>query len=157
MNSDLAFFPFLFGMISFVVWTVGNGWQRRQHRRLIADFNSRLLDRIGSGKDFTEFLQSEGGVRFMDTLKVERVAPRAEAGILRATQVGIVLVMLGLGLLALGRYLTYRYSAFDEYEVLTIFGVIALSLGVGFLLSAIASFRVGRMLGVFERTERHTD
>jgi len=149
------FFPAFFGMISFVVWTAVTAWQRRHHMKLMTEFNTRLLERIGSVKDFNEFLQTEGGTRLMDNLKVEHGATRAENSILRATQIGIVLMMLGLGLVALGRYLTYRYSSFDEYEVLTIFGVVALSLGGGFLVSAAASYRLGRTLGVLNRNGRH--
>ena len=156
MNTDMVFFPAFFGMISFVVWTAITALQRRHHMKLMTDFNTRLLERVGSVKDFNDLLQTEGGARLMDNLKVERGSTRAEAGILRATQIGIVLLMLGLGLVGLGRYLTYRYSAFDEYEVLTIFGGIALSLGVGFLFSAAASYRLGKALGVLNRNGRHS-
>lgn len=148
MGSEAIIAPAFFSMIAFIVWIVVNGWQRRHHLKLMTDFNSRLLERMGSVKDFTEFIHTEGGAQFMDNLKVERSPTRAETGILRAIQFGIVLVMLGFGLIATGRYLTYRYSAFDEYEPLMIFGMIALSLGIGFLVSAAASYRLGRMLGV---------
>jgi hypothetical protein len=148
MGSEAIIVPALFSMVAFVVWIVANGWQRRHQMRLMTEFNNKLLDRVGSAKEFGEFLQSEVGSKFIDNLKVERSPTRAEHGILRASQIGIVLTMLGLGLLAVGRYLTYRYSAFDEYEPLTILGVVALSLGLGFLFSAVASYRLGRTLGV---------
>ena len=32
-----------------VVWVAVNGWQRRQHIKLLTDFNSRLLERIDEG------------------------------------------------------------------------------------------------------------
>lgn len=157
MGSEAIIAPAFFTMVAFIFWIVVTGWQRRHHVKLMTDFNSRLLERIGSVKDFSDFLQTDGGVKLVDNLRIERGTGRTEQGILRAIQIGIVLVMLGLGLLGLGRYLTYRYAAFDEYEALTIFGVIALSLGVGFLISAAASYRLGRMLGVIGRDGRHGD
>jgi hypothetical protein len=140
----------LFMMIAFVVWVSVSGSQRRHRMRLMTDFNTKLLDRMGSSKDFSDFLNTDVGARFIDNLKVERSPSRGDYGILRACQIGIVLLTLGLGLLAVGRYLTYRYAAFDEYEPLTILGVVALSLGVGFLLSAAVSYRIGRTLGVLD-------
>ena len=119
--------------------------------------NTKLLDRIGSIKDFNEFLQTDGGARFMDSLTVERQTPRPQDGIIRATQVGIVLVMLSLGFLALRSYFAARYAAAgDDSEILTVVGAIALSLGLGFLISAAASYRLAKSLGVLERHERGT-
>ena len=72
--TDVVFFLSFFGMISWVVWVVLNGWQRRQHVKLVTDFNNRVLERLGSMKEFGEFLQSEGGDRLMKVLTVERGA-----------------------------------------------------------------------------------
>lgn len=65
---------------------VVNGWQRRQQLKLLTDFNSRLLDRIGSTKDFSDFLQTEGGAKLVDTLTAERGSTGPCERILRATQ-----------------------------------------------------------------------
>ncbi|PYR54520.1 MAG: hypothetical protein DMF91_26655, partial [Acidobacteria bacterium] len=70
--TDEVFFLSFFGMISFVIWVVVNGWQRRQHVKLVTDFNNRVLERLGSMKEFSEFLQSAGGDRLMKVLTAER-------------------------------------------------------------------------------------
>ena len=54
MKTEFILVPSMFGMISFVVGFIVNGWERRQHWKHLTDFNSRLLDGWGSVKDFTE-------------------------------------------------------------------------------------------------------
>jgi hypothetical protein len=155
MRSEMIVAPAFFLMVAFCVWTLVNAWQRHMRLKLMREVNSKLLDRIGSVKDFNEFLQTEGGTRFMDSLTVERLTTRPQDSILRAIQIGIVLLVLGLGFLGLGSYFSARYGASgDDFEVLTVVGVIAGSLGLGFLISAAASFRLAKSLGVLEPPQR---
>src|SRR6267142_311849 len=58
MRGEWVFFPCFFGMISFVIWVVVNGWLRRQHVRLIVEFNNRVLEKLGSMREFSDFLHS---------------------------------------------------------------------------------------------------
>jgi hypothetical protein len=130
-GPEVIIVPVIFGTIAYIVWVMVNGWQRRFQVKLATDFNSRT---------------------------VERACTRPQDRILRAVQFGIILVMLALGLLGLGWYFAVRYPTSDDFEVLTIVGVIALSLGLGFLLSAAASYRLARVLGVLDRNGRgHLD
>lgn len=155
MHSEIIVVPAFFLMVAFCVSVLVNAWQRHTRFKLMREINNKLLDRIGSVKDFNEFLQTEGGTRFMDSLTVERLTTRPQDGILRAVQIGIVLFVLGLGFLGLGSYFTARYGASgDDFEILTVVGVIAGSLGVGFLVSAAASFRLAKSLGVLDPPAR---
>lgn len=141
MGSEIIIVPFIFSTIGFIVWVAVNGWQRRQQVKLLTDFNSRLLERIGSVKDFSEFLQTDGGAKFMDRVTAGGTPPDVRMTILRAAQTGLVLLALGAGLLLLAWILRARFP-FGDSEVFTITGVIALSLGLGFLLSGGASYRL---------------
>ena len=141
MGSEIIIVPFIFSTMGFVVWVAFNSWQRRQQVKLLTDFNSRLLERIGSVKDFSEFLQTDGGAKFIDRVTAGGTPPDVRMTILRAVQTGLVLVSLGVGLLLLAWVLRARYP-FGEFEIFTIAGTIALSLGVGFLLSGGASYRL---------------
>ena len=143
--SDVVFFLSFFGMISWVVWVVLNGWQRRQHVKLVTDFNNRVLERLGSVKEFGEFLQSDGGDRLMQVLTAERAATGPRDRILVAVQTGVVVVAVGVGLLSIGWRFTGR-----EHESFMVITAIMLSLGVGLMLSAGASFWVARTLGILE-------
>jgi hypothetical protein len=157
MHSELIIAPAAFTLAGFIVWTLVAGWQRHYRLKVTNSFNTKLLDRIGSIKDLNEFLQTESGAQFMDNLTVERQTMRPQEGILRAIQIGIVLVTLSLGFLGLRWYFAARYAAVgDDFEILTVVGAIALSLGVGFLISAAASYRLARTLGVLDGRERGT-
>jgi hypothetical protein len=141
MGSEIIIVPFIFSTVGFVTWVAFNAWQRRQQVRLLTDFNSRLLERIGSVKDFSEFLQTDGGAKFIDRVTAGGTPPDVRMTILRAVQTGLVLLSLGAGLLLLAWSLRARYP-FGEFEVFTITGTIAVSLGIGFLLSGGASYRL---------------
>ena len=77
-DPELILVPALFITIGFIISVVVNGWQRRLRLKLTTEFHSKLLDRIGSVKDFNDFLQTDGGATFMDSLTVERSASRPE-------------------------------------------------------------------------------
>ncbi len=141
MGAEVIIVPFIFSTMGFVVWVAFNGWERRQQVKLLTDFNSRLLERIGSFKDFSEFLQTDGGSKFIDRVTASGTPPDIRMTILRAVQTELVLLALGGGLLLLAALLRSQYP-FGDSEVFTITGVISVSLGVGFLLSGGASYRL---------------
>ena len=139
MQTEIIIVPFIFGTLGFIVWVLVNGWQRRQQVKALTDFNTRLLERIGSVKEFSEFLQTAGGAAFIERVAVSGTPPDIRLTIVRAVQTGLVLVALGLGLI----FLSWNFKGqFPEARTFTISGVIALSLGVGFLLSGGASHRL---------------
>jgi hypothetical protein len=126
MLVGIAFFT----MIAFIVKTVADGRRRREHLKTITEFHNRLLDKLGSVGDFAQFLQTEGGTRFLDTLSSERGSsgPRDRSC---ATLAGIILLALG-GARGVWLDVAMRPGAFILGD--------CLSLGVGFLLSSAASF-----------------
>lgn len=137
----------LFIMIAFIVRTVADGRRRREHLKTVTEFHNRLLDKLGSVSDFAQFLQTDGGSRFLDTLSTERGSAGPRDRIIRAVSAGVVLSAVGLGLMLIGVWVP-----FDDDGGFSILGAITLSLGVGFLLSSAASYRVARTLGVLDET-----
>jgi hypothetical protein len=152
-HPEIIIVPAFFATVAYVVWVIVNAWQRKQRTKLLTDFNARLLDKLGSVKDFSEFLHTPAGARFMHDLAAE---PQATDGpkqrILRAAQLGIVLSSLGLGLLALSFFWS-PYASDNGQTAFASLGVIALSLGVGFGVSAAASYRVSGALGLLGHAE----
>jgi hypothetical protein len=151
MLSQMVFFVSFFSALAFVVWTLVNAWLRRAHLKAVTDFNLRLLDRVGSIKDFNEFLHTDGGVNFMNSLTATATPPHGGSPshrILLASQIGIIVTALGIGLLILQASL-----ASDEPEAVgfIITGVISLSIGIGFLVSSAVSYWLARALGVLDR------
>jgi len=142
MSSEIIIVPFIFATIGFVVWVLVSGWQRRQQIRVITDFNTQLLERMGSVKDFSEFLATEGGAKFIDRVTAGGgTRPEIRLTILRSVQTGLVLFALGVGLIVLAWFLRSDFP-YGETHVFSVSGTIALSLGFGFLLSAVASYRL---------------
>jgi hypothetical protein len=149
IHPEIIIVPAFFFMIGYICWLWANAAQRRQRMRLLTEFNGKLLDRLGSVNDFSQFLQTDAGARFMRDLASEPVAASGpQERILRAAQVGAVLICLGVGLLALG-----LFNAIPGHgdEGLTTIGVIALSVGVGFVISATVSYRLAGVLGLLRK------
>jgi hypothetical protein len=144
MGSEVVIAPVFFSMMAFIVWTVVNSWQRHQQLKLMAEFNGRLIERIGSVKDFSEFLQTEGGGRLLNTLTIERSSTGVHERILRASALGVVFIAVSIGLL----FLAWHFNLRGEGAAFTVVGVILLSLGLGCLLSSGVSYRLARALGV---------
>jgi len=128
--------------VAFMVWVWSNGRRKARTIQAMTEFHNRLLDKIGSTKDFSDFLQSDGGTRFLESLSTEPVRPNQR--ILGSIQTGTVLFVLGLGLLVLGWTYGERFDAF------VVLGTVAFTLGLGFLISAAISFRLSRTMGLLD-------
>jgi hypothetical protein len=133
-------------VFGWIVHTLVDGVRRRERMRTFTEFYSRLLDRMQSPKDFGDFLQTSGGQRFLETLSVERGHPIER--VLRAIQLGLVLLMFGLGSAAAA-----SQAGWDDQGSLRVTGIIFMMTGVGFLLSATASFGITKSLGMLKRPQ----
>jgi hypothetical protein len=141
---EVIIVPAIFFTMGFIVWTIVSSLQRRHRLRLLVEFNNKLIDRLGSVSDFGQFANSEAGSKFLNSVMADAPLTRPGERILRAIQSGIVLMVLGLGLLSLGWY----FQASDAQDPFVITGVVALSIGIGFVLSSAASYRVSTSLGL---------
>ena len=146
--SDLA--PVLgilsvFGSLSFLTWVIVDGLRRKQQLKVLSDFHNKLLDRIANGRELAEFMDSPGGTKFIESISTERNHPAQR--VLRAVQIGIVLCSAGIG----SRFIGWQSSVIerDAAEGFTVLGIMLLSVGIGYLVSAGASFGLGRTLGVY--------
>jgi hypothetical protein len=136
-----------FAMISWVVYVIVDGYRRRERLRVFTDFHGKLMERMGSAREFGEFLQTDGGQRFLETLTVERDHPANR--ILRAAQTGLVLMCLGSG--------TFAANNFAQWETeggFMVVGLLFMTAGFGFVLSAAASYIMSKKLGLFDAPNR---
>jgi hypothetical protein len=140
---EIIIVPALFATIAFVVWTIASNWQRNRHLREMTAFHARIIDRMGSIKDFNDFLQTPGGMQFMNAITADKGPTGPRERILRAVQTGIVLSSVGGGSLLLSEMFQYEAS-----DLFTVAGVILLSLGIGFLVAAGAAYDLSKRLGV---------
>jgi len=157
MHETVAVTIILVAFMTGLYFIVAAGFSGRKASALIrarADLQTKLLDRLGSGREVVEFCQTEGGKQFMEALSMGTVDSPASKGspterILGSIQKGIILSLLGLGFL----FLAWRYRLDDPGDVFTVIGVVGLSLGIGFLLSAGVSYRLSRSMGLLANSE----
>jgi hypothetical protein len=143
----IAMLGFL-GVIGWIVSIVVEGRKRTMAIRARADFQNRVLEKYGSGREFVELVQSEGGQKLLNALPAEPAAGPADR-ILGSVHRGILLIFLGIGLLIVPAFVERG----DIERLSLAFGVILLALGIGFLVSAVLSRRLARSLGLFPPAE----
>jgi hypothetical protein len=129
-------------MIVMIVWLTVRAKQEKA--RAQADFHKQLVDKFASGGDFASFLNSASGQRLLEGFSNSQV--NAKQRILRSTGLGIVASVVGLGLLGLG---------WTEEGFFTS-GVIVLTVGLGYLISAAVSYRLSQRMGLLKESEPST-
>jgi hypothetical protein len=146
-----------FGMaIGVIIWLIRTFIDYRRWSRLVAlqtNVHTKLLDRFTSNEDLLAYMRSPAGDRFLQSSPIALdAAPRslgAPVGrILWSIQGGVVLIAGGAGLQIIGRSLA---PAGEPVQAL---GVLALALGVGFIISAGVSYLISKKLGLLERASR---
>ncbi|MEI6668237.1 MAG: hypothetical protein WCP29_08780 [Acidobacteriota bacterium] len=132
----------LFGVIGWIVHTAVMAGRHKHQLKATADFQAKILEKMGSAKDFGEFLETDGGRRFMGSLTIE--GPSAKTRIVRSTERAIVCLSVGIGFLMLG-------SWFEESRMgMIAIGTIVTACGVGSVISCGSSYFLSKSFGLFE-------
>jgi hypothetical protein len=140
------------GGIAFVlIWLVRTILAHRRWLRstkLQMDIHNRLMERLSSSADVQAYLESAATNRLLLDMPVVLDSPAGRGApvnrIIWSVQAGIVLGMAGIGLLIGQRYWP------DNENVLTIPGVLILTVGAGFVLASAASYILSKRLGLLE-------
>jgi hypothetical protein len=147
MQSEIIIVPAMFFMIGWVVYVIVEGFRRRHQTKVFTEFHGKLLDRIGSAREFGEFFSSDAGARFLSTMSSsEAGAPQVR--ILRSAQTGLVLTALGVGVFILTDQRTFSLEATDGLVVLA---TMATAVGVGLLVSTVMSYVLSKRMGLLDR------
>jgi hypothetical protein len=115
--------------------------------------NTKLLDRLGSNEDVLAYIQTSAGKRFLEA--APSLAPPSQSAplgrILFSVQIGTVAALIGAGLLFLsGRVGPDSANELVELSpVFFMFGIVVLSAGAGFIISAAVSYLLSKQLGLF--------
>jgi len=108
--------------------------------RTQSEAQRQLVEKFGSGKELSEFMETEGGRRFFSN--VLAADSNMQRQIERTIRVGVILICAGLGCVALlVRNAQFFYPA-----------VILISLGAGLLIAA--ALRLSRKWGLIEQEQR---
>lgn len=143
MSEDIVIFPILFATFSFMLWTILSTIRRYKVARLQADLQSKLVDKFGTTQDLLAYSDTETGREFMRSLSLEQRSPYDR--IIGAVQAGIVSTLFGIALLVL------RSRVSGAEEGLMVFGTIFVSLGIAFVLAAVASYSLSKSFGLLDR------
>jgi hypothetical protein len=154
MKDALFFVMVLVGFVSAVGGIVYLVRAFIDHRKWLqavkiqTDAHTKIVDRMSSNEDLLAYLQSPTGQRLM-TLTPALTAPdfRGAAApvsrILWSLQTGIVMAIGGAGLwIANGRLIE------EVAQPLYVVAMLAIAVGIGFIVSAAASFVLSRQLGL---------
>jgi hypothetical protein len=148
MNPDFVIAVSLPSMFAWFVWVIFTTFRRYKIARLQADVQSRLLEKIGSGQDLLAYAQTDAGRQLLESLQVERVLPQAPySKIIWALQAGIVLFFFGSAMLWLRGHVSG-----PNLDGFTILGALSIAVGIGFGLSAAASYYLSRSFGLISGT-----
>jgi hypothetical protein len=153
MGSEIIIVPSLFFMVGFIVFVIVDGYRRRQQTRVYTEFHGKLLDRIGSAKEFGEFFSSDAGDRFLSALSSsDAAAPQLR--ILRSLQIGLVLLAVGIGFFILVDQRTFTIEAVDGLMVMA---TAATAIGAAMLVSTAMSYLLSKRMGLIERPRSKRD
>jgi hypothetical protein len=123
---------------------------RRWNRsfKMQEEVHTKLIEKFASGQDFGAYLQSDAGRRLLEWTPPaldtsSRGLPNAVGRILWSLQAGLVLLLMGLGLL-----LIRGQMAVNDAPPLLVIGSLGVTLGAGFILSALVSYGLSKHLGL---------
>ncbi len=151
--SELGQFLIFLSIVGALLWILRVLLEnRRWHKvaRVQAELQNKLVEKFGTSREFLDYLGSDAGRHFLEwtPLPVEQPAsgPFPYGRILWSVQAGVILIFVGGGMLFLRGYLP------GPAEQFLILGALAMSLGVGFILSSAISYLLSRSFGLLERT-----
>ena len=153
MGSEVIIVPAAFLMVGYVFYVISNGLHRRQQFRSTTEFQARLLDRMGTVGEFSQFLNTDGGQRFLVGMSNDAAGGAAHQRVLRAFQSGIVMVCLGSASSCIVERCRGRIP--DTYESLGFVGTVSAAVGLGLLISGYVSLKLSRRIGADQR-QGHT-
>lgn len=162
-----TFGTFLEGLVIFMVVgaiTLGMLWLIKsivEHRRWLrmskiqTEVHTKLLDRFSSSDELLAYMKTPAGSRFLESAPIsvalntdppKRAVSAPLNRIIWSVQAGVVLVLAGGGLL-FGRN---QIGVEEVRTMLYLMGVFGVFVGIGFILSALASYGLSRRLGLVD-------
>jgi hypothetical protein len=141
------------GLVATILsWLVKTLVEHRRWSRLSKvqyEVHNKLMDRFASNEDLLRYIQTPSGKRFLESapLQLDSAPAQRPAApinrILWSVQVGMVVVAAGIGLEIVSKTIDKNVA-----EPMFVFGVLALSVGIGFVVSSAVSYLLSRRLGL---------
>jgi hypothetical protein len=134
-----------------IIWLVRVFLENRRWGRIFklqSEVHGRLIDKFSSNQELSAYMETEAGKRFLEAAPIpvgfepEQRMPNAVARVLTPLQIGIVLVLLGMGFMLL------RHVSTDAAIPMLILGTVAIMPGLGFIISAGITWVLAGRLGL---------
>jgi hypothetical protein len=144
-------------LLAFVCGLVTIGWltrifveNRRWNRifKMQSEVHGKLIDKFTSNQDLAAYMETEAGRRFLEAAPIPvnfEPSQRVSVGVARVLtplQIGVVLVLLGIGLLLL------RHAGPEMGTPMLVLGTVVLMPGIGFIISAGITWMLAARLGL---------
>lgn len=136
------------GMFLFWGWVVYIilEWRKLKHKNQL---QNKIIDKLNTVPELNEFLQTDGGNRFLNFLTIEGYSPKDR--LLASISKGIILPMLGIAFIVI----TPLFSTVTEDSLIfTAVGIIFIALGIGFLVSSFISYLLSKKWGIIKQEEK---
>jgi hypothetical protein len=134
-----------------LIWLIRSVMENRRWNRIFklqSEVHGKLIDKFSSSQELAAYMETEAGRRFLEAAPIpvgfeqEQRVPNALARVLTPLQIGIVLVLLGLGCYLL------RFASTDMKIPMLVLGTLALMPGLGFIISAGVTWVLAGRLGL---------
>lgn len=149
------FFTFVFFVAgaSVIAWFVRTFIDYRRWLRLSkvqTEVHNKLMERFSGTGDLLAYVQSPSGRRFLESAPIPLDPGGRSLGaplsrILWSVQAGVVFAVMGVGFEVVSRRVIQ-----DVGEPMSVFAVLAMALGIGFIASGAVSYILSRRLGLLD-------
>lgn len=126
---------------AWVVWAILE-WRRTRYK---SQLQNKIVDKFQSVQEFSDFLRSKEGNKFLNFMKFNGLAPKEK--LLSSLSKGLILIMLGIALILAGQFFH------EEMKYFTAGGIVIIALGVGFLLSTFFAYTLSKKWGIIEEKD----
>jgi hypothetical protein len=148
--AGLTVFATIVGLIIWVVRSVISYRSWKHIVKIQTEAHTKIFDRLGANEDLMAYIQSPAGQRFLtSTSTAVDLSPRtvgAPVGrILWSVQAGIVITLAGVGL-----FVAKGIVIEEVAQVLHVISLLAMAIGIGFVVSAFVAYALSQRLGLLE-------
>jgi hypothetical protein len=155
-SGDVVPFMVFVCVLGSLIWLIRLLIENRRWNRIFklqTDVHGKLIERFGTSQELLTYMGTESGKRFLEAAPIpvdfERTqpVPSPVARVLTPLQIGIVLTLVGIGFLYL------RSSLTQGTTPLLVFGTLALTTGIGFIISAGVTWFLAQHLGLMPQAD----
>lgn len=137
--TQIIVLPILFFMTAWIFKLIWDG----KRDKLKSALQQKLLEKFDDVKELSNFLQSESGENFLKGQTFEGVTTKEK--LLSAVTKGVVLAVVGLAIVPIG------YLIDEAPRYIMAGGFVIFFIGVGYLLSTYASYKLSQKFGILDK------